>query len=55
MTKKDFNKIFKVHKRQMGMITKSLKRSVNKKEKAFCPKCGDEVLGDENGLCGRCV
>jgi uncharacterized protein with PIN domain len=20
-----------------------------------CPKCGDEVLGDEPGLCGRCV
>jgi len=20
-----------------------------------CPKCGDEVAGDENGLCQRCV
>lgn len=22
---------------------------------ANCPKCGDEVLGDEDGLCSKCV
>jgi len=22
---------------------------------ARCPKCGDRVLGDEDGLCGNCV
>lgn len=25
------------------------------KESAHCPKCGDEVLGDEDGLCGYCA
>ena len=24
-------------------------------QKAHCPKCGDEVLSDEDGLCGHCV
>ena len=24
-------------------------------QKARCPKCGDEVLGEENALCYRCV
>lgn len=23
--------------------------------KSYCTKCGDEVLGDENGICSRCV
>jgi len=22
---------------------------------ACCPKCGEEVLGDEDGLCSRCI
>ena len=25
------------------------------KENARCPKCGDEVQGDEDGLCANCV
>jgi DNA-directed RNA polymerase subunit RPC12/RpoP len=25
------------------------------KEKPRCPKCGDEVAGDEDGLCVRCI
>lgn len=25
------------------------------KNEAHCPKCGDKVLGDEEGLCYRCV
>lgn len=23
--------------------------------KAHCTKCGDEIKGDENSLCGNCV
>lgn len=31
-----------------------LKDSVIRK-RAFCPKCGEGVLGDENALCGLCA
>ena len=27
----------------------------NREEYAKCPKCGDKVLGDTDGLCVRCV
>ena len=24
-------------------------------EKAHCTKCGEEIMGDEDGLCGKCA
>jgi len=35
--------------------TVELEGKLEDEYKSYCPKCGEPVLGDEDGLCGRCV
>lgn len=30
-------------------------RNGDMEEQSHCPKCGEPVLGEEDGLCGECV
>jgi ribosomal protein S27AE len=30
-------------------------REYLERQKPHCPKCGEQVLGDENNLCGYCA
>jgi len=42
-------------KKEMKKVVDYQKESLKQITKAVCPKCGDEVLGDEDGLCYRCI
>lgn len=35
--------------------TKEAMKGIERDWKALCKKCGEDVLGDEDSLCGKCV
>lgn len=48
----------KEYRQALQEMYHKLKTAIDKpaeKPVSHCPKCGDEVLGDEDGLCARCV
>jgi len=41
--------------RSLEEMIERFNRTEEERSAARCPKCGDRVLGDEDGLCGNCV